>query len=172
MAFGTIYGKPKMWFGVTLVTEYPSQALLTGEYAMKLADLPTTSQEDAVGLGISGFRLKIYHLTIREIPFIQIEKATKLNAKISGMYYNIKPSKLRFIPYNLFGVEQTQGIIEIELNPSELANTSKDIEVQLNKLFNYKVVVEYKDSNDYYITSNEDVARQFEQYFIHDWSLS
>jgi len=172
MAFGTIYGKPTMWFGTTLVMEYPSQAFLSGEYAMKLIDLPSASDKDAIGLGITGFLLSSYSLTIREIPFIQIEKASKFKAKIRGITTNSKISKLRFIPYNLFGVEQTKDIIEIELNPSELANTSKDIEVQLNKLFNYKVVVEYKDSNDYYITSSDAVAKQINLYYIHDWSLS
>jgi hypothetical protein len=164
--------KISMWYGATLICEYPNQASTLGEFPMKLVDLKTSSDKDVIGIGITGLKVRYAFFTIREIPFIYISSASKFKAKIRGSPDNTKASKLRFIPYNLLGVEQTKDIIEIELNPSELVNTSKDIEVKLNRLFNYKVVVEYKDSNDYYIISDDAIVNQINQYFIHDWSLS
>jgi len=175
--------KPSMWYGTTLICKFPNQVSIIGEAPMKLVDLPNSSDKEAIALGVGGLGVKVPPIIFFALlgePFIYISRGSKFNAKIRGVQpstnpralQNHAPSKLRFIPYNIMGVEQTKGIIEIELDPTELANKTKDIEVKLNRFFDYKVVVEYKDSKDYYIVMADEPTYISNVYFIHNWSLS
>jgi len=168
-----------IWYGATLITEYPNQASILGKASMKLVDLENSSNKEAIGLGITGLRVKVGYAfyTIREMPFLYISGASKFKAKITGKQMpgvedNTCPSKLRFIPYNKSGVEQTRDIIEIELDPSKLSNSSMDIEVKLNKSYNYRVIVEFKNDEDYYIITLAPVGLQSNIYYIYNWTVS